>query len=70
MPDRENEQFNEGVNHTVDLLAKALGADNWVAGDGSEDYDEDLSQTLINILGSVGLYDAETGKFATLKSNN
>lgn len=63
--DRENEQFNQGVLYTVDLLAKAIGApDTWFAGDGSEDYDDDLSQTLINILAARGLYDPETGEFA------
>lgn len=65
--DRDNEQFNLGVNHVVDLLAKSIGApDTWVAGDGSEDYDEDLSQTLLNILAARGLFDPETLEFATL----
>lgn len=62
--DRDDSRFNQGVTHTVELLAKALGVDNWVAGDGSEDYDEDLQQTLINILAVKGLYDPETGVFA------
>lgn len=62
--DRDNEQFNQGVTHTVELLAKALDVDNWVAGDGSEDYDEDLQQTLINILEVKGLYNSETATFA------
>src|SRR5580704_2087562 len=61
--DRDNEQFNQGVTHTVELLAKLLEVDDWVAGDGSEDYDDDLSQTMLNILTAKGLYDADEGKF-------
>lgn len=64
--DRENEQFNQGVLHTVDLLAQALGVTDYVGGDGSEDYDQDLQQTLMNVLTAKGLYDAETGAFARL----
>lgn len=64
--DRDNEQFNNGVTHTVDLLAKVIGATGWVAGDGSEDYDEDLGQTLLNILAAKGLYDQDTGRYAAL----
>lgn len=59
--DRENPEFNKGVNHTVDLLATALGATGWCAGDGSEDYDEDLAQTLINILTAAGMWDKDEG---------
>jgi hypothetical protein len=66
--DYDNEQFNLGVLLTVDLLAKAISApDTWVHGDGSENYHEDLSQTLINILAARGLYDPETGAFALIK---
>ncbi len=62
--DRDNEQFNEGVLHTVDLLAKALGVTDYVAGDGSEDYDQDLTQTMLNILTEKGLFDPETASFS------
>lgn len=64
--DRDNEDFNEGVNHTVELLAKALGVSDWYASDGSEDYDTDLQRTLLNILVAKGLYDDETAAFAHL----
>ncbi len=64
--DRDNEQFNQGVTHTVELLAKALGVEDWIAGDGSEDYDDDLSQTLLNILTVKGLYSPDDGAFAKL----
>lgn len=64
--DRDNEQFNQGVTHVVEMLARAIGAEGWVAGDGSEDYDSDLQQTLMNILAAKGLYDPDTGVFATL----
>lgn len=62
---REDPMFNCGVQHVVDLLAKTLeplGA--WHAGDGSEDYDCDLEETLRNILAAKGLFDKETGEFA------
>lgn len=66
--DRDNEQFNQGVTHTVELLAKALGVEDWIAGDGSEDYDTDLEQTLLNILTVKGLYSPDEGTFAALPS--
>lgn len=62
--DRENEQFNKGVTHTVDLLGKALGVTDWYHADGSEDYDTDLQQTLMNIMIAKDLYDPEHGTFA------
>lgn len=65
--DRDNEQFNKGVLHTVDLLAKALNATGWYAGDGSEDYDEDLTQTLFNILIAAGLWDADENQPSATK---
>lgn len=61
--DYEDEAFNRGVTHTVDLLAKTIGSEGWVAGDGSEDYDEDLAQTLLNILEAKGLYDSDDAQF-------
>lgn len=64
--DRDNEQFNLGVTHTVELLAKLLNIHDWIAGDGSEDYDSDLQQTLLNILTAKGLYNDETGTFASV----
>jgi len=62
--DRYDDKFNEGVLHTVDLLAKSLGVTSYVGGDGSEDYDQDLTQTLLNILAAKGLYDADEAAFA------
>lgn len=64
--DREDVQFNRGVDHVVAMLARVIGAENWVAGDGSEDYDSDLGQTLMNILAAGELYDPDTGRYATL----
>ncbi|RTE91876.1 hypothetical protein [Bradyrhizobium sp. LVM 105] len=63
---RDDPMFNRGVQHVVDLLSKTIGAEGWVAGDGSEDYDCDLEQTLLNILAAKGLYDKDEGEFATL----
>lgn len=62
--DRDNPHFNQGVLHTVDLLAGALGATGWCHADGSEDYDTDLTDTLVNILTAKGLYDKEYATFA------
>lgn len=66
--DRDNEQFNQGVLHTVDLLANALGVTDWHHADGSESYDDDLQRTLLNILIAKGLYSDETGAFGNLPS--
>lgn len=63
----DDDRFNAGVQHVVDLLAKTLGATGWTAGDGSEDYDCDLAQTLLNILAAKGLYDRDDGKFADVR---
>src|SRR6185437_9620991 len=63
--DYDDPKFNQGVQHVVDLLAKAIGAKDWVAGDGSEDYDCDLEQTLLNILAAKGLYEKDDGTFAS-----
>lgn len=60
----DDERFNRGVEHVVSLLAKTIGVVNWTAGDGSEDYDCDLAQTLLNILEAKGLWNSEDGKFA------
>jgi hypothetical protein len=42
--------FDSGVQHTVELLAKELGVDDWTACDGTEEYDGDLGGTLMNIV--------------------
>ncbi len=63
--DRDGKEFNEGVTHTVEMLAERIGAPpTWVAGDGSEDYDADLGTTLLNILAAKGLYEPDEGTFA------
>ena len=59
----DDERFNKGVQHVVDMLARELGVTDWIAGDGSEDYDCDLWQTILNILAAKGLYDKDEGKF-------
>lgn len=62
----DDERFNKGVQHVVDMLARELGVSDWVAGDGSEDYDCDLWQTILNIFAAKGLYDKDEGEFAKL----
>lgn len=56
--------FNKGVQYVVELIARELSVTDWVAGDGSEDYDTDLWQTILNILSAKGLYSKETGELA------
>lgn len=65
---RDDPMFNRGVTHTVEMLAKLLSVTDWVAGDGSEDYDEDLNQTLLNIIEAKGLYSSEDGSWAALSA--
>jgi hypothetical protein len=62
--DYDDPKFNQGVEHVVDLLAKTIGAHGWHHGDGSEDYDCDLAETLLNILAAKGLYDKDDAEFA------
>lgn len=67
---RDDPMFNRGVDHVVDLLAKTLAPlGHWHAGDGSEDYDCDLEETLRNILAAKGLYDPGSGEFAAAVRN-
>jgi hypothetical protein len=66
---RDDPMFNRGVEHVVNLLSKTLEPlGPWYSGDGSEDYDCDLEETLRNILAAKGLYDKETGEFAAPQS--
>lgn len=64
--DPNGEIFDSGVEHAINLLAKALGVTNWVPAEGSEEYDTDVMGTLMNIMTAKGLYDDETGAWATL----
>lgn len=58
---REHPQFTHGVMHTLSLLSDAVRAGEWETADGSEDYDQDLSQTISNILIAGGLLNPDTG---------
>jgi hypothetical protein len=62
----DDERFNKGVQHVVELIARELGVTDWIAGDGSEDYDCDLWQTILNILAAKGIYDKDEGEFKAL----
>lgn len=68
MPDDDEDvrTFDDGVQHTVLLLAKWLDAEGWEMCDGSEDYDTDLGNTLLSILAAKGLYDKDECKWASL----
>src|SRR6185312_993067 len=67
--DRDDPRFNQGVRHVVDMLARTIGAEDWFIADGSEDYDCDLRQTLLNILAAKGLYDKDEGTYAHLPTD-
>lgn len=60
--------FGAGMAYTEALLAKHLGVGTYEGGDGSEDFDQDATKTLENILVAAGLYDPEDGRWATLSS--
>jgi hypothetical protein len=64
--DREDEKFNQGVAHAMQILADRLGDPVYYAADGSEDYDTDLGDTFMNMLAAKGLYDKNNGAFAAL----
>lgn len=63
---RDDDRFNKGVLHAQDILNKMIGDPEYVASDGSEDYDTDLGDTILNQLAAAGLYDKEECRFATL----
>ncbi len=58
--------FGAGMAYTEALLARHLGVKSYEGGDGSEDFDQDATQTLENILIAAGLYDPEGGAWAKL----
>jgi hypothetical protein len=66
----ERGTFDAGVEHVVNMLAKRLGVTDWVGADGSEDYDQDLGDTLMNIIKAKGLYSDEDGSWATLAAES
>lgn len=68
LDEKDDRTFDDGVQHTVELLAKWLGVTDWVGADGSEDHDTDLGATLLNILAAKGLYDKDERRFAALRS--
>lgn len=68
--ERDDPMFNRGVLHAVNLLAKTLNVTDWIEGDGSEDYDEDLSTTLLHIVEAKGLYSSEDGSWAALPAQS
>lgn len=62
----DDEAFNKGVNFAMDVLAAQLGKPEFYASDGSEDYETDLGDTMLNALAAAGLYDKDEAVFATL----
>lgn len=54
--------FVAGMSHTERLLAKLLDVTHYEGGDGSEDFDNDATQTLRNILTGAGLWDADENR--------
>lgn len=58
--------FDNGVTHAIGLLAKMLGVEQWHIRDGSDDYDNDVRDTILGVLIAAKLYDDEDGCWATL----
>lgn len=56
--------FCAGMAYSERLLAAALGVENYEGGDGSEDFDTDATNTLLNILAAAGIYDRDECRFA------
>lgn len=54
--------FVAGMVYTERLLAKLLDVTHYEGGDGSEDFDNDATQTLRNILTGAGLWDADENR--------
>jgi hypothetical protein len=67
--DYDDPRSNQGVQHVVYMLARLIGSEGWLASDGSEDYDSDLEQTLLNILAAKGLHDRDRGEFASIPAD-
>ncbi len=57
--------FVAGMVYTERLLAKLLDVTHYEGGDGSEDFDNDATQTLRNILIGASLWDADENRLAT-----
>jgi hypothetical protein len=68
--DVDDDMFVAGVLLTVGLLAKVLGVEQYETADGSEDFNTDLSDTLLNVLAARGLYDKGSGTFAVLEKKS
>lgn len=58
--------FGAGMGHCERLLAKLLSVPSYEHGDGSEDFDNDATMTLVNILAAAGLYDKDENQPITL----
>ena len=54
--------FVAGMVYMERLLAKLLDVTSYEGGDGSEDFDNDATQTLRNILTGAGLWDADENR--------
>lgn len=54
--------FVAGMAYAERLLAKLLDVTHYEGGDGSEDFDNDATQTLRNILTGAGLWDADENR--------
>lgn len=54
--------FGAGMAYTERLLAKLLDVSFYEGGDGSEDFDNDATMTLVNILVAAGLYDKDENR--------
>jgi len=61
-PTWHTDEFDADIGHCERLLAKLLGVSSYEHGDGSEDFDNDATMTLVNILAAAGLYDKDENR--------
>jgi hypothetical protein len=63
--DGYNPAYDEGITYAIRMLADLTGSKDWQMKDGSEDHESDVRDTIMDVLKCAGLYDDETGTFAT-----
>lgn len=61
-----NPAYDDGITYAICQLAELTGSKDWQMRDGSEDHETDVRDTIMDVLKCAGLFDDETGKFASL----
>jgi hypothetical protein len=68
--DSDAASFDRGVTHAIELLVAVLGVTAYDVADGSEEYDTDVKQTMMNIMMARKLYNEDDGTWAKLVSRD